>query len=241
MSSRIEQIIEEIEEYIDRDCKFQPLSTTKIIVNKERLDELLRELRMKTPDEIKRYQKIIANRDAILADAKAKADAMIEEAQVQTTELVSEHEIMQQAYAQANEIVTAATAQAQQILDNATNDANQIRIGAIHYTDDLLSQAESAIGRTLDTYTSKYDSLVNSLQECYDMVRNNRAELDVPPETEQSVQSEYPQDEYPADEYPQNNYEQDAYGQDDYLDDENQYPNDMSVSDYDIQEDDTLD
>ena len=31
MSSRIEQIIEEIEEYIDRDCKFQPLSTTKII------------------------------------------------------------------------------------------------------------------------------------------------------------------------------------------------------------------
>ena len=113
MSSRIEQIIEEIEEYIDKDCKFQPLSSTKIIVNKEHLDELLRELRMKTPDEIKRYQKIISNRDAILADAKAKADAMIEEAQVQTTELVSEHEIMQQAYAQANEIVTQATAQAQ--------------------------------------------------------------------------------------------------------------------------------
>ena len=116
MSSRIEQIIEEIEEYIDRDCKFQPLSQTKIIVNKEHMDELLRELRMKTPDEIKRYQKIIANRDAILADAKAKADAMIEEAQVQTTELVSEHEIMQQAYAQANEIVTQATAQAQEIM-----------------------------------------------------------------------------------------------------------------------------
>ena len=51
MSSRIEQIIEEIEEYIDS-CKFQPLSTTKIIVNKDQMDELLRELRMKTPDEI---------------------------------------------------------------------------------------------------------------------------------------------------------------------------------------------
>ena len=37
MSSRIEQIIEEIEEYIDRDCKFQPLSQTKIIVNKEHM------------------------------------------------------------------------------------------------------------------------------------------------------------------------------------------------------------
>lgn len=105
MSSRIEQIIEEIEEYIDS-CKFQPLSTSKIIVNKDQMDELLRELRMKTPDEIKRYQKIIANKDAILADAQAKADSMLEEAQIHTNELVSEHEIMQQAYAQANEIVT---------------------------------------------------------------------------------------------------------------------------------------
>ena len=186
MSSRIEQIIDEIEEYIDRDCKYQPLSTTKIVVNKEHLEELLRELRLKTPEEIKRYQKIIANRDAILADAKAKADSMIEEAQVQTTELVSEHEIMQQAYAQANEIVTQATAQAQEIIDNATSDANAIRIGAIQYTDDLLANAESIIGHTLDSYTTKYDGLINSLQECYDTVRSNRAELDIPEDDDYS-------------------------------------------------------
>ena len=190
MSSRIEQIIEEIEEYIDS-CKFQPLSTSKIIVNKDQIDELLRELRMKTPDEIKRYQKIIANKDAILADAQAKADGMIEEAQIHTNELVSEHEIMQQAYSQANEIVTAATEQAQQILDNAANDANDIRIGAIQYTDDLLSNAESIIGHTLDSYTTKYDGLVNSLQECYDMVHNNRAELEVPELPVRSVDTGY--------------------------------------------------
>ena len=127
MSSRIEQIIDEIEEYIDH-CKFQPLSTTKIIVNKDQIDELLRELRMKTPEEIKRYQKIIDNKDAIIADAQTKADSMIEEAKAKTDELVSDHEIMQQAYAQANEIVAAATEQAQQILDNATEDANQLRM-----------------------------------------------------------------------------------------------------------------
>ena len=46
MSSRIEQIIEEIEEYVDS-CKYQPLSTTKIVVNKEEIEELLRELRLK--------------------------------------------------------------------------------------------------------------------------------------------------------------------------------------------------
>ena len=53
MSSRIEQLIDEIEEYIDS-CKYQPLSNTKIIVNKNEMDMLLRELRSKTPDEIKR-------------------------------------------------------------------------------------------------------------------------------------------------------------------------------------------
>ena len=36
--SRIEQLIGEIEEYIDS-CKFQPLSNTKILVNKEELEE----------------------------------------------------------------------------------------------------------------------------------------------------------------------------------------------------------
>ena len=174
MSSRIEQIIEEIEEYIDS-CKFQPLSTTKIIVNKDQMDELLRELRMKTPDEIKRYQKIIANKDAILADAQ----------------LVSEHEIMQRAYAQANDIVLAATEQAQQILDNATNDANDIRISAMQYTNDLMATAEGIIGHTLDSYTTKYDGLVSSLQECYEIVRANRAELEIPDKSDRGMEAEF--------------------------------------------------
>ena len=190
MSSRIEQIIEEIEEYIDS-CKFQPLSTTKIVVNKDQIDELLRELRMKTPDEIKRYQKIIANRDAILEDARAKAESMIEEAQIHTNQLVSEHEIMQQAYAQANDIVMAASEQAQEILDNATNDANDIRISAMQYTSDLMANAESIIGHTLDSYTSKYDGLVTSLQECYDIVRANRAELEVPDMSDRGLEAEF--------------------------------------------------
>ena len=60
---------------------------------------------MKTPEEIKQYQRIISNREAILDDAKQKAKELIDNATVQTNELISEHQIMQQAYAQANEIV----------------------------------------------------------------------------------------------------------------------------------------
>lgn len=190
MSSRMEQIIEEIEDYIDG-CKTSAISRGKILVNREEIEELLTELRTKTPEEIKRYQKIISNKEAILADAQAKADQIIAQAQIQTNELVSEHQIMQQAYAQANQIVTAATEQAQQILDNATSDANDIRIGAMQYTDDLMANAENIIGHTLDTYTAKYDGLLNSLQECYDMVRNNRSELEIPEQSPRGMEAEY--------------------------------------------------
>ena len=99
--SRIEQLISDIESYIDT-CKYYPLSNVKIIVNKEQLEDMLTELRLKTPDEVKKYQKILSNKDAILADAKEQADAIINAAQVQTEELINEHEIMQRAYAQAN-------------------------------------------------------------------------------------------------------------------------------------------
>ena len=176
MSSRIEQLIDEIEDYIDG-CKFQPLSKTNIIVNKEEIDELLRELRMKTPDEIKRYQKIISNKEAILNDARSKAEALIKDATVQTTELINEHEIMQQAYAQANEVVRAAATQAQEILNNATIEANGVRTSAMQYLDEMLSNLENAMTATLTATTEHYESFFNTINGYNEIVKANRAEL----------------------------------------------------------------
>lgn len=183
MSSKIEQVIGAIEELID-ECKYQAFSNTNIIVNKEEIEALLRELKMKTPEEIKRYQKIINNKDAILADANEKAKAIIEAANVHKSELVSEHQIMQQAYAQANEIVQIAQKEAQQILDNATNDANAIRTSAIQYTDGLLGNLENIIGHTMDTAGARYQHFVESLEQCYNIVETNRIELNPPGEEE---------------------------------------------------------
>ena len=179
MSSRIEQIIEEIEEYVDS-CKYQPLSTTKIVVNKEEIEELLRELRLKTPDEIKRYQK-----DAILEDAQTKADALIADAQNKAQELVTQHEIMQKAYAQANETINAANRQAQEILDSATQDANSIRLSAITYTDDMMANIGSVLTQTLEDAGGKYKGFIDALQACMDVVNHNRQEL--APQTAQAA------------------------------------------------------
>ena len=190
MSSKIEQAIEEIEEYIDS-CKFQPFSSTNISVNKEQLEELISELRKKTPDEIKRYQKIITNKEAILADAQAKADQIIAQAQIQTSELVSEHQIMQQAYAKANEVVMIATKEAQDILDNATNEANNVRMSAMNYLDEQLHSIESLLTNSIDTSKMRYESLISSLQEYLSVVSQNRAQL-VPVEESEELPQETP-------------------------------------------------
>lgn len=176
MSSRIEQLIDEIEEYIDN-CKFKAFSTDVIMVNKAEIDELLRELRMKTPEEIKQYQKIISNREAILNDAKQKAQELIDNATIQTNELISEHQIMQQAYAQANEIVEMATKQAQEILDNATTEANGVKTAAMQYTDDILANLGNIITHSIEVSTNDYNAMLANLRQIDSIVSANRAEL----------------------------------------------------------------
>ena len=175
--SRIEQLIGEIEEYIDG-CKFQPLSNTKILVNKEELEELLVELRLRIPDEIKQYQKIISNQDAILTDARTQADAMIEKATAQTNELVNEHEIMQRAYEAANQVIEDANNQAQTIVDAAVRDADNIRQGAVQYTQDMSKSVENIINHTMEGAQGRFDSFMSSLKSSYDIVSANRTELD---------------------------------------------------------------
>ncbi len=176
MTSKIEALIDEIEEYINS-CKFQTLSTTRIIVNKEQIDDLLRELRMNTPDEIKRYQKMISNRDAILEDARKKAEALINDATAQTNQLINEHEIMQQAYSKANEVVTMATNQAQEILDKATIEANSMKSAAVQYVDDLLENVEKIITSAAQVTSSNYNDLISNLNSYNGIIKENRLEL----------------------------------------------------------------
>ncbi|MEY8333845.1 ATPase [Lachnospiraceae bacterium 47-T17] len=176
MNSKIEQTIEELEQYIES-CKPQAFSSNKIIVNKDQIEELLTELRLRTPEEIKRYQKMISNKEAILADAQAKADTIIARAEVTHSELVSEHQIMQQAYAQANEVVMIATKQAQEILDKATVEANSIRMGSITYTDERLAGLEAILTNAIETTKARYENLMGALSDSLQIVLANRAEL----------------------------------------------------------------
>jgi len=176
MTSKIENAIDTLEDYI-ANCKFAALSTSRIIVNKEEIDELIRELRQVTPSEIADYRQLISQKENILNDARAKAKALIDKTVDQTTELINEHEIMQKAYEKANEVVTLAQNQAQEILDTATLEANAYKSSAVEYIDGLLEQIESLLTRATTLASQNYDELIANLNSCTGIVRNNRAEL----------------------------------------------------------------
>ena len=222
--SKIEQIIAELEEYIDK-CKYQPLSNSKIIVNRDELDEIIEELKMSIPDEIKKYQRIIANRDAILRDAQDKSDIMIKKANQMTSNLVSEHEIMQQAYKEASRVIEEATSQAGRILDKATAEANEVKRAAMQYTDRSLSDIQDILSNAIENLTVKNDAIIRSLESSLDITTQNRKELHAMPipESTYAVRKEAEEAERSYSLY-------DSLDDEDYIDDLYDYPDKYEAS-----------
>lgn len=185
-ASRIEQLIEDIYEFVES-CRMQPLSSTKVIVPKDELYDLLDELRLRTPDEIKRYQKIIANRDAIIADAEEKAEAILKQSREKAKEILNDHEIMQQAYYQANEMIMQASEEADRLRREAAEEADQIRSGALAYSSEILSEVERVLASIYEASVSRYDSFIGALKNSLEIISSNKKEINEQLYPQQSI------------------------------------------------------
>ncbi len=174
--SRIEQKIEDIYAFVES-CKMQHLSTTKVVVPKNELYDLLDDLRRDVPEEIRRYQKILSQRDAILEDAEAKANEILVDAREQYRGMAEEHSIMQQAYQQAELMVQQATERAEAIVATARRQAEEIGSGAIYYTTDMLDMAEKVIASAYESAVSNSNALEAALKSHLKTISQNKAEL----------------------------------------------------------------
>ena len=174
--SRIEQIIDDIETFING-CKMVPLSSSKIAVNKEEMKEYLADLREEIPVEIKQYQRVLSNQEAIIADAKLQASSIVANANRMTEELTNEHKIMQKAYARAEEMIQEAQLRAEDIVNNATAEANNVKTAAIQYTDELLSNVQSMLQSSLGGAQSKFDQFTSDLRLTIRTIEQNRNDL----------------------------------------------------------------
>lgn len=174
--SRIEQAIDEIYNYVEG-CKPSKLAPSKVVVDREQLYDLLDELRLCAPEEIKRYQKIIHNREGILNEAQQKAEDMLAKAQNQTAQILDQSEIVQTAYQKAEDIMKQATEQAQTLLNQADAESTQMRRAALMYTNDLLSEAQQHIEESLREMDNKSRMLNSAMKNSIQLIKSNKEEI----------------------------------------------------------------
>ena len=139
-------LLENLEELLDSGAKV-PFST-KVMVDVEDLREILEDIRLKLPDELKQAKWVKEERQRIIADAQQEAENMIKEAEGKIVTLVDEHVITKQALAQKEEII-----------ENANKVSKEISLGTRDYADAMLEKVEDVLRETLE------------------VIRNNRKEL----------------------------------------------------------------
>lgn len=130
-------LIDEIEDVLENASSL-PLSS-KVMIDADELFEIIREIRIKLPDEIKQASWIKGERQRILAEAQKDADTMLNETELKLEELVEKNEITKKAKENAEEIVT-----------RAQNNAKEIRLGALEYADNILLETQEDLKGVID-------------------------------------------------------------------------------------------
>lgn len=116
------------------------LFTSNVIVDRERCFDIINQMRISIPEEIKKAQRVQRERDRIIAQANEEADRIIELAHQQAEAQVAEHEIIRQAQERV-----------QIILERAQREADEIRRGADEYARSVLEQLEQVLVGHLTT------------------------------------------------------------------------------------------
>ncbi len=150
---KLEILIDELQEIVDSAFKM-PLSGGKKVVNAERIQEIVEEMRTNMPQEVRQAKSIAADRSNIIAKSKQEAETIVQQAEERAKGMVERHEITRQAQQRAAEIINKANEEAAQI----KNAANQYIEGIMKKADDDLSANLATLKKTrqsLKAYQNK--------------------------------------------------------------------------------------
>ncbi len=115
----IDEILDDMDELLDKAAAV-PFAAHKSIIDGERLRELINDVRLNVPQEIKHAKMVEYDRDRILKEAEAKAEQVVRQAEERAKQIASEQEIIRKANQYATEILTKAKSESEAI-KNATD------------------------------------------------------------------------------------------------------------------------
>ena len=113
--------------------------TRQVVVDEDRMLDLVDQMRVSIPEEVKKAQQIIAQKDRILAQAQEEANRTVQLAREKSEQLV-----------QKDAIVQAANMRAEQIVAKARAEAENIRLEADRYVVERLSSLQLELERILN-------------------------------------------------------------------------------------------
>lgn len=128
----IMKLLEYMQEIVETGSKL-PLSR-KVSINKKEMTDVINQIMDELPDEFKKAQKLINDREKIISDALKEADAIRERNLKNIREEVEKHDITKE-----------AEEKAQSIIISAKKEAEEIKLASIEYAYKLLTKLDEQI------------------------------------------------------------------------------------------------
>lgn len=133
----VEELVNSLYEMV-QDAGSVPF-TDKCMLERDRVLDMLDELRVSLPADLKMAQDIVEKRNELIAAGKRESEALRKQAEDTARALVSE-----------TEVVKAAKAKAKEILGNAEIQARELRRVANEYCEDTLKRTEESVALGLE-------------------------------------------------------------------------------------------
>lgn len=127
--------------------------THNVIIDEERMLDIIDQMRVAVPDEIKKSQQLLSQRDRILAQAQEEANRTIVIAREKSDQLV-----------ERDAIVQAAQSRADQVMEQAHIEAKKTRREADEYVLESLTRLEVELDRILNQVRNGIRTLQEDLR-----------------------------------------------------------------------------
>jgi cell division septum initiation protein DivIVA len=113
------QLIDRLEELFN-EAKTIPL-THNVMVDEDRMLELIDQMRIAIPEEVKKAQQVVSQRDRVMAQAQEEANRTLQLSRDKAEQLIQKDMIVQDAQRRAEQIINQARAEAEATRADADN------------------------------------------------------------------------------------------------------------------------
>lgn len=134
----IDRFLDKLDDILEESFTL-PLTGGKRMIDIDKVRDIVDDIRMHLPQEIKDAKSIVGDREQIIKDARAEAADIVKRAEVRARSLIEEEEITKAAKAKANEMVNDSFIR-----------SKEMERAAIDFAENSLKKSEDALLLTLN-------------------------------------------------------------------------------------------